>query len=419
MQQRRFVVLSIFTVIVTLAFIILTQEDDFAIIISEKGLLRQNESIPHFFHNEEDVKYEFLAYKKKPGWHFVKYPCNYQCNVSGVEVTVNYSTNPSDITGKDVVLFRTGPFELHEWEELQYYRTPGQIWIFVTQEPASIVPRLLPPKIYRHTTYNWSFTFHSTSDIYGAYGWYTPFSTKTTSSKLIRNWYQEKSEFAAWISSRHCEGLGWDRTRFVLDLRKHVPIDMYGKCGNLSLSRNDSMAEKVIQKYKFHLSLENSCCSEYLSEKFWNALQNWKSVPIVIGGTKEEYVRLAPPNSFIHADDFPSIEALARHLHTVATNEKVFNSYFEWHQKGTVDQLSFRFRHPVFKEGACKVVEKLQQLHTKYSEYTFDPYSTSWFGSCYKCGEHHWIQRYNFLWKRTIFQDDWQDNRTLYLLDGK
>ncbi|KAJ8049078.1 Alpha-(1,3)-fucosyltransferase 4 [Holothuria leucospilota] len=186
----------------------------------------------------------------------------------------------------------------------------------------------------------------------------------------------------AWISSRHCEGLGWDRTNFALDLKQYIPIDMYGKCGSRSLSRNSATATRVIQKCKFHLSLENSCCSEYLSEKFWNTLQKWKSVPIVVGGTKEEYERLAPPNSFIHADDFPSIEALAKYIQTVAESEKFFNECFKWHKEGSVHQKSFHSRHPVFKEGACKVVQKLHQLCNSPSEDSFDPYGHKWFGSC-------------------------------------
>ncbi|KAJ8036753.1 Glycoprotein 3-alpha-L-fucosyltransferase A [Holothuria leucospilota] len=384
-----------------------------------KALSRKEVMVSHHFNYTKKNKYEFLAFKKKPGWKFVKYPAHYKCEKSKATVAIHYSTKTSDIRGKDVVFFRTGPFEFNEWEELHHFRPPGQIWIFVTQEPASIVPCFLPPKIYRYKTYNWSFTFHSSSTINGAYGWYTPFSQKFLPDNKTINWIVQKSKNVAWISSRHCEGLGWDRTKFVLDLKQYIPIDMYGKCGNRSLSRNSATATRVIQQYKFHLSLENSCCSEYLSEKFWNALEKWKSVPIVVGGTKEEYERLAPPNSFIHADDFPSIEALAKHIKAVAASEKLFNEYFKWHKEGSVHQQSFHSRHPVFKEGACKVVQRIHQLCTSPSEDSFDPYGPKWFGSCYNCGKHAWIQNYNFMWRRTIFSHDWEDNRTLFFLDGR
>ncbi|XP_071853731.1 4-galactosyl-N-acetylglucosaminide 3-alpha-L-fucosyltransferase 9-like [Apostichopus japonicus] len=359
------------------------------------------------------VEYDFVAFKKKPGWHFVVFPCHYICRQYSADVTVRFTTNASGIIGADAVFFTTGPMELEEWEALHRYRSPGQVWIFTTQEPAAIIPDFLPPKVYRYNTYNWSFTFHSTSDIHGAYGWYTPHD-KPRSNTRGMNWYQIKPKFACWISSRHCEGLVWDRTKFVKDLNKFIPIDMYGVCGNATISRNRDIAKGVLKKYKFHVSLENSCCSEYLSEKVWNALQTWESVPIVLGGTKEEYDKYMPPHSYIHADDYKSMEELANYILVVGRNESLYNSYFDWRNIGTVQQQSLNDRFPVFQQGACKVVEKFEQHKRSPIRKSFDPYGPHWFGSCYRCGEHSWIQDYNFWGKRLLYSKSWEDNRTLY-----
>ncbi|KAJ8050661.1 Glycoprotein 3-alpha-L-fucosyltransferase A [Holothuria leucospilota] len=361
--------------------------------------------------------YDFVAFKKKPGWHFVDFPCHYVCEEHAASVTVHFTTNASDIVGANAVFFSTGPFTLEEWEALQYYRNPGQIWIFATQEPASIVPDFLPPKVYRYNTYNWSFTFHSTSDIHGAYGWYTPY-TQPPSTLHPLNWHKEKPKLAAWVSSRHCEGLGWNRTQFVIDLGKFIPIDTYGKCGNTTLRKNAAIAREQFKIYKFHLSLENSCCSEYLSEKVWNAFENWESVPIVIGGTKQEYERLAPPHSFIHADDFGSMKELADYIRKVSEDEHLYNEYFDWRNKGYVKQQSFEFRFPVFRQGVCKVVDRMEKIKREDND-MFDPYGPDWFGSCYRCGEHSWIRNYTVWWRRTIFAQDWEDNRILHWMDNE
>lgn len=363
-------------------------------------------------------RYNFVAFKKKPGWHFVDFPCHYTCKKHAAQVTVRFSNKASDIIGADGVFFSTGPFTLEEWEALHYYRSPGQVWIFATQEPAAIVADFLPPKAYRYSTYNWSFTFHSTSDIDGAYGWYTPYPSPPPIKE--KNWYKSKPKLAAWVSSRHCEGLGWNRTLFVLDLAQHITVDTYGKCGNITLRKNRAIAQKVFNEYKFHLSLENSCCSEYLSEKLWNAFENWESVPIVIGGTKEEYKRLAPPHSYIHADDFNSMEELADYIRMVSENETLYNEYFNWRNKGYVQQQSFEYRFPVFDTGVCKIVDKMEERKSTNATGVdvFDPYGPNWFGSCYRCGEHAWIQNYNIWWRRLTFAKDWEDNRTLYWLDG-
>lgn len=149
------------------------------------------------------TKYDFVAFKKKPGWNFVVFPCHYICRKFAADVTVRYATDATEVVGADAVFFSTGPMELEEWEALHRYRTPGQVWLFATQEPASIVPDFLPPKVYRYTSYNWSFTFHSTSDLHGAYGWYTPYAKPLASSNQF-SWFKQKPKFASWVSSRHC-----------------------------------------------------------------------------------------------------------------------------------------------------------------------------------------------------------------------
>ena len=81
-----------------------------------------------------------------------------------------------------------------------------------------------------------------------------------------------------------------------------------------------------LNDYKFYLAFENSLCSEYITEKlWWNAYskvgraQRYRpdaspqgAVPIVMGGVSEgDYSRLAPPNSYLHVDQFKGPEDLA------------------------------------------------------------------------------------------------------------
>jgi glycoprotein 3-alpha-L-fucosyltransferase len=50
------------------------------------------------------------------------------------------------------------------------------------------------------------------------------------------------------------------------------------------------------------------------------------------------YMRYAPPNSYIHVDDFESPRALAEYLNLIDSKDKLFNKYFEWKSYGELGQ---------------------------------------------------------------------------------
>jgi len=86
-----------------------------------------------------------------------------------------------------------------------------------------------------------------------------------------------------------------------------------------------------LYRYKFYLSLENSKCKDYITEKFWvNALGS-HTVPVVMGPPREQYELVAPPGSFIHVDDFASVKDLADYMKNVSEDEALYAQYLAWH----------------------------------------------------------------------------------------
>ena len=65
------------------------------------------------------------------------------------------------------------------------------------------------------------------------------------------------------------------------------------------------------QHYTFLLAFENALCDDYVTEKFFNALQHGL-IPVVLGGAN--YSRIAPAGSFVDARQFASPKSLAAHL---------------------------------------------------------------------------------------------------------
>ncbi|KAF6028256.1 hypothetical protein EB796_013437 [Bugula neritina] len=55
-------------------------------------------------------------------------------------------------------------------------------------------------------------------------------------------------------------------------------------------------------------------------------------VPLVLG-KRNAYHQLAPPNSYIHAEQFDSPQHLAAYLHMLDKDPVLYHKYFEWRLK--------------------------------------------------------------------------------------
>ena len=64
-------------------------------------------------------------------------------------------------------------------------------------------------------------------------------------------------------------------------------------------------------------------------------------MPIVMGAHPSDYEAVAPPQSYIHVDDFESPKDLAQFLLTLDTNDDMYNSYFRWKETGEFVNTKF------------------------------------------------------------------------------
>lgn len=133
------------------------------------------------------------------------------------------------------------------------------------------------------------------------------------------------------------------REDYVAKLRAqpNIHIDIYGDCQSiyhpprLSIPCHKGIPNcttHILSHYRFYLSFENSLCDSYITEKYWIHGLNQHAVPIVLGAKREQYRHLAVPHSYLHVDDFPTIEDLARELHRLNTNDTEFTRYLQWTQ---------------------------------------------------------------------------------------
>ncbi|XP_068223121.1 alpha-(1,3)-fucosyltransferase C-like isoform X2 [Palaemon carinicauda] len=242
------------------------------------------------------------------GWENIFYrQLARQCEESRCELVYNRRL----LDSADAVIFH--PIDLHPDYVLPEYHPPNQIWVFYTLEA--------PP---------------------------------------VRDYWSEKSQtkLAAWMVS-HCGTLS-RREWFVKELVRHMRIDVFGRCGHKKCGKNISfktlgtfdqdVCNAEIETYMFYFAFENAICDDYVTEKFFLALQ-LNVVPVVFGGGN--YDAIAPPNSYINALNFPSPKVLAEYLKMVARNATIYNKYLEWK-----NYYDIELGHP-FNPLICDLCTKL------------------------------------------------------------
>ena len=74
--------------------------------------------------------------------------------------------------------------------------------------------------------------------------------------------------------------------QYARELQRHIEVDIYGKCGDISCEggkSNSTCRTTTLKMYKFYLAFENSNCKDYISEKLWsNSLKYDLSISKVI-----------------------------------------------------------------------------------------------------------------------------------------
>ena len=218
--------------------------------------------------------------------------------------------------------------------------------------------------------FNWTMTYRWDSDVIQSYGWIEVNSSvplHPTADELDRykletksrsvNYAAGKDRIAAWFVS-NCNSLS-DRSAFVKKLQQYMHVDIYGACGRLKCPRSKEQycREMVQQKYKFYLSLENSLCLDYITEKFYN-MMNYNVVPIVMS-LHGSHAKMAPPHSYINAAAFPTVKELAQYLIMLDKNDTLYNEYFWWKP-----YFNVRNNEDDFNKGMCNLCAALHRNHS-------------------------------------------------------
>ncbi|XP_076332811.1 4-galactosyl-N-acetylglucosaminide 3-alpha-L-fucosyltransferase FUT6-like [Tachypleus tridentatus] len=275
------------------------------------------------------------------------------CSVRNCRVQID---DVNDLNESDAVMIH-----LHRTQgpnTLPPYRLPHQRWIFFTDESplhTFLVTREFTMKDY-NGYFNWSMTYRSDSDIPVPYGRTVPLSkAEKAQINSLPNYAKLKSRLVAVMGS-NCGGAN-KRWQYIHSLEKYLKVDIFGHCGKLKCPGHFTTDCLILKEYKFYLAFENSNCKEYITEKMWWNGFHKESVPVVMGGDKEDYKQLCPPGSYIHVEDFDSPQELANYIIFLDGNDTAYNKYFEWKKNYKVLNEHGYFGSPSLH--ICRICEAL------------------------------------------------------------
>ncbi|XP_062410512.1 alpha-(1,3)-fucosyltransferase 7-like isoform X2 [Sardina pilchardus] len=234
--------------------------------------------------------------------------------------------NQSQFYDADFVIFHH--YELGNRQQklpLNLIRPQKQRWVWFSQESPENNLNVKSLAGY----FNYTMYYRRDADIYAPYGRMIEKKDLGTEVKVKDLIPKRKTHLACWVVSSFLPN--HKRTAVYQKLSNVIPIVVYGGAVNNSLN-SDSLLQTISHCY-FYLAFENSIFRDYITEKFWYNAFMGGAVPVVLGPPREQYEAVAPKDSFIHVDDFSSIEELGEFLKKLIVDKERYASYFNWKLK--------------------------------------------------------------------------------------
>ena len=255
------------------------------------------------------------------------------CAKYNINVSCRITYDKKEYENSDIVAFhgRGADFYPNNLPDLSK-RPPQQRWVYYSREPPIKQGILANPSVGKkfNGLFNWTMTYKLDSDIDYRYGRIVP-------GKHPDEYHLKPTDKMAVAVISNCQS---DRLRYVHELQNHIPVHLYGSCGTHRCPANQDCFAMLKKNYNFYLSFENSMCKDYVTEKFYRNALKHNMLPVVISGGNFSNPTVAPPGCCIKASDFKNAKELADYIKKVASNSTLYDSYFKWHSKYTVQRDS-------------------------------------------------------------------------------
>lgn len=244
----------------------------------------------------------------------------------------------------DVVVFHNR--ELVQGQKLPFDlpRPQGQRWAWMSLEGPVYNGNL---RQYANV-FNMTITYRRDADVTVPYGELLP----EAEGHLVEDVPLNKSFLVCWVVSNYRSQ--HKRSQVYNQLRATVPVKVYGRWTKTHLPSKALLP--TISRCYFYLAFENSVGKDYITEKLWRNAYQGGAVPVVLGPPLGDYKAVAPPNSFIHVDEFASVKDLGNYLQRLAGDKKRYSEYFTWKHQWKVKLYTD------WRERLCKICSQYHSL---------------------------------------------------------
>ncbi|XP_013094601.2 4-galactosyl-N-acetylglucosaminide 3-alpha-L-fucosyltransferase 9-like [Biomphalaria glabrata] len=252
-------------------------------------------------------------------------------------------------------------------------RAKDQIWIFYQIEAPynyfRIHFNILDRQFSWNAAFNWTMSYRMDSDIVTYYGIVR--KRREVKDKKYKEILGQKKGLIAWVVS-HCH-VGSKRDEYVQELKKYVPVDIYGGCGTFkcSVSNDKDCIQEINAKYKFYLAFENNFCKDYITEKLYKYLDGDM---IIIARGYNSYSKVLPSETFINTANYKSPKELAERILYLDTHDEDYlrmlkekDQYFAVYEEYPLTYRSMYLEHRYEAVPMCQVCQRLWNLE-KYSK---------------------------------------------------
>jgi hypothetical protein len=245
-----------------------------------------------------------------------------------------------------------------------YNRNLDQLWLFNSIEsPENSLRQFRHPITDLDDLFNLTVTFKPDSDLhikhmpfdswkylqfYTQYmkAYQNEFYTKGTIRDVLVKKKVHQTKPSIVFIANNCRKANRGTVNFINKLIEFVKIDVYGDCEEIKNTLPDPCAitssnkrkcySDLLKPYKFYLAIESGQCHHYISDKFWDLYSpdlifSLNIVPVVRGASKSEYENVTfNKYSFVHANDFNSVESLANYLSYLSVNRSALVEHLNW-----------------------------------------------------------------------------------------